>query len=486
MRPDETRNVNVPETTMADQFDVIVIGAGPGGYVAAIRAAQLGMSVAIIDKRNALGGTCLNVGCIPSKAMLDSSELFVNTRSHLSQHGIKVADLQLDLAAMLARKDGVVKTLTKGIAGLMRKHRIKVVTGTARLTGKRESEGHEVAIKSDGTETTLLGRNIILATGSEPMQIPSMPFDGVRIVTSTEALAFDAVPKHLIVVGAGYIGLELGSVWNRLGAKVSVVEALPRIVPFADVEMGTLLRKSLEKQGLSIQLDTRVAEAKVKGDMVAVRASQNGNETTIEGDRVLVAVGRRPYTSGLGLKEAGVALDEKSSRVKVSDGWATNVPGIHAIGDLIEGPMLAHKAEDEGIAVAERLVGQKTTVRHDTIPSVIYTWPELASVGQTEEQLREKGIEYKVGKFPFQANGRARCMDETEGLVKVLADTNTDRVLGVHLFGPRVSELVAECVAVMEFSGSAEDIARITHAHPTLTEAVREAALAVAGRAIHI
>ncbi len=471
---------------MADEFDAIVIGAGPGGYVAAIRAAQLGMTVAIVEKRATLGGTCLNVGCIPSKALLDSSELFVHTRSQLAHHGINVAGVQLDLAALLARKDGVVKTLTKGVAGLMRKHRIRVVTGAARLTGKRAGERHEVVVSGEGTETALLGRSVILATGSEPVRIPSLPFDGVHIVTSTEALTFERVPDHLIVVGAGYIGLELGSVWNRLGAKVSVVEALPRIIPFADTELATLLKRSLEKQGLTIQLDTRVVEAKVADGKVTVRATQNDKEIVMEGDRVLVAVGRRPYTANLGLKEAGVALDEKSGRVVVKDGWATSVPGIYAIGDLIEGPMLAHKAEDEGSAVAERLAGQKTTLRHDTIPSVIYTWPELASVGQTEEQLRESGREFRVGKFPFQANARARCMDETEGLVKVLADAKTDRVLGVHLFGPRVSELLAECVAVMEFSGSAEDIARICHGHPTLSEAVREAALAVAGRALHI
>jgi dihydrolipoamide dehydrogenase len=467
---------------MADQFDVVVIGAGPGGYVAAIRAAQLGMTVALVEKRATLGGTCLNIGCIPSKALLDSSELFAQARSGLGKHGVKVDDVQLDLRAMLARKDEVVKGLTSGIAGLMRKHKIRVVTGMARLTGRREGELHEIRF----ADNPLLGRNVILATGSEPITIPALPFDGRHIVSSTEALAFDAVPAHLIVVGGGYIGLELGSVWSRLSAKVTVVEMLPRIVPFADAEMGTLLHKSLVKQGLVFQMESRVNSASVQGGQVKVSATCKGKDLEMEGDRVLVAVGRRPYTAELGLKEAGVNVDARSGRVIVSDGWQTSVPGILAIGDLVEGPMLAHKAEDEGIAVAERLAGHKTQVRHDTIPSVIYTWPELASVGQTEEQLKESGREYRVGRFPFLANGRARCMGETEGQVKVLADARTDRVLGVHLFGPRASELVAECVSVMEFSGSAEDIARTCHAHPTLSEAVREAALAVTGRALHI
>jgi dihydrolipoamide dehydrogenase len=450
--------------------------------VAAIRAAQLGLKVTLVEKRATLGGTCLNIGCIPSKALRDSSELFAQARSGLGKHGVKVGDVQLDLRAMLARKDEVVKGLTSGIAGLMRKHKIRVDTGTARLTGRREGELHEVRI----ADTPLLDRNIILATGSEPITIPALPFDGRYIVSSTEALAFDAVPAHLIVVGGGYIGLELGSVWSRLGAKVTVVEMLPRIVPFSDAEMGTLLQKSLLKQGLVFQMETRVNSATVQGGQVKVSANCKGKDLELEGDRVLVAVGRRPYTTELGLTEAGVNLDVKSGRVVVSDGWQTSVPGILAIGDLVEGPMLAHKAEDEGIAVAERLAGHKTHVRHDTIPSVIYTWPELASVGQTEEQLKESGREYRVGRFPFLANGRARCMGETEGQVKVLADARTDRVLGVHLIGPRASELVAECVSVMEFSGSAEDIARTCHAHPTLSEAVREAALAVARRALHI
>ncbi len=468
---------------MAEQLDVIIIGAGPGGYVAAIRAAQLGMKVACVDRRASLGGTCLNVGCIPSKALLDSSELYVQARSQLGAHGIKVGDVQLDLAALMARKDGVVKGLTDGIAFLFRKNKIAFVQGTARLA--RRTEGtHEVAVKGDGgrDEKVLRAGTVILATGSEPVRLAALPFDGTTIVSSTEALAFDKVPAHLIVVGGGYIGLELGSVWGRLGAKVTVVEALPRIVPFADAEIAGLLQKSLAKQGIAFHLDTRVESASAQGGQVIVNATAKGQDVLLQGDKVLVSVGRRPHTTGLGLSEAGVRLDERSGRVVVDDKWESSVPGIYAIGDLVEGPMLAHKAEDEGVAVAERLTGMKTHVNYDTVPSVIYTWPEVASVGKTEEQVKEGGAEYRVGRFPFQANGRARCLGESEGLVKLIAGAHTDRLLGAHIFGPRASELIAECVAVMEYAGSAEDIARICHGHPTLSEAVREAALNVARR----
>ncbi|HKB39749.1 MAG TPA: dihydrolipoyl dehydrogenase [Gemmataceae bacterium] len=474
---------------MAEQFDVVVIGAGPGGYVAAIRAAQLGMKVACVDRRAALGGTCLNVGCIPSKALLDSSELFVQTKSHLGQHGIKVGGVQLDLPALMSRKENVVKGLTSGIAGLFRKHKITFVHGAARLTGKK-GEGHEVLVKGgeSGKETTtnLHAKSIILATGSEPIRLSALPFDGSSIVSSTEALAFDKVPAHLIVVGGGYIGLELGSVWNRLGAKVTVVEALPRIVPHADAEIAELLQKSLAKQGFAFHVETRVQSASTQGGQVIVNASCKGHDVLLQGDKVLVSVGRRPHTTGLGLQDAGVQLDEKSGRIIIGEGWETSVSGIYAIGDVVEGPMLAHKAQDEGVALAERLAGRKTHVNYDTVPSVIYTWPEVASVGRTEEQVKESGNEYRVGRFPFLANGRARCLGETEGQVKMIADARTDRVLGVHIFGPRASELIAGCVAGMEYAGSAEGIARICHAHPTLSEAVREAALAVDRRALHI
>ena len=467
---------------MSERFDVVVIGAGPGGYVAAIRAAQLGMKVACVEKMPSLGGTCLNIGCIPSKALLDSSELYHLAQTRFAKHGIKVGDLALDLPAMLARKDEVVKGLTGGVRGLFKKNKIQSFQGRGRLA----SPTSVVVRGDDGTETTLEAGHILLATGSEPIVLPFLPYNGKTIVGSTEALAFDRVPEHLMVVGGGYIGLELGSVWNRLGAKVSVIEFLPRIVPIADHEIGALLHKSLVKQGLEFHLETKVTGAKVEGDRVTLSAeAKDGTSRAFEGDRVLVAVGRRPYTEGLGLAESGVQFDPKSGKVPVDAHFRTNIPTVSAIGDLIAGPMLAHKAEDEGVAFAEILAGKPGHVDYDTIPSVIYTWPEVASVGLTEEQVKERGVEYRVGKFPFLANGRAKAMDETEGLVKIIADATTDRVLGVHIIGPRASDMIAEAVTTMEFSGSAEDIARISHAHPTLSEAVREAALAVDRRAIH-
>jgi dihydrolipoamide dehydrogenase len=467
---------------MAERYDVIVIGAGPGGYVAAIRAAQLGMRVACIDKRAALGGTCLNIGCIPSKALLDSSELYAQARTHFSHHGIKVGDLGLDLAALMARKDRVVKGLTDGVAFLFKKNKITPYNGVARLAGP---EKVQVKLAGGQKEEVLEARAVLLASGSEPAALPSLPFDGSAIVSSTEALSFDRVPQHLVVVGGGYIGLELGSVWSRLGAKVTVVEFLPRLLPFADAEVAEHLHRSLVKQGLTFHLDTRVTGASTQGGQVIVNATSKGSEVLFKGDKVLVAVGRRPYTTGLGLKEAGVQVEERSGRLPVDENFQTNVPGVYAIGDLIDGPMLAHKAEEDGVAFAERLAGMKTHVNYDTVPSVVYTWPEVASVGPTEEQIKASGREYRVGRFPFSANGRARCMDETEGFVKMIADARSDRLLAVHIFGPRASELIAECVTVMEFSGSSEDIARICHAHPTLSEAVREAALAVDRRTLN-
>ncbi|SRR5579883_1914430 len=464
------------------QFDLVVIGAGPGGYVAAIRAAQLGMKVACVEKSRTLGGTCLNVGCIPSKAMLDSSELFHLAKERFKKHGIQFEALKLDLPALLARKDEVVKGLTDGVRYLFRKNKIEPVFGTARVSSPQSVH---VELNEGGSADLQTG-HILLATGSEPAGLPFLPFDGRTVVDSTGALSFDRVPDHLIVVGAGYIGLELGSVWRRLGARVTVLEFLPRIVPAADQELGELLKRSLTKQGLEIHLETRVTGASVAGDRVTVSAQKkDGSNTEFACSRVLVAVGRRPFTTGLGLSEVGVAVDPQTGRVPVDPHFRTNLPTISAIGDLIEGPMLAHKAEDEGIACVEILAGKAGHVNYETIPSVIYTWPELASVGLTEEQLKQRGVSYRAGKFPFLANGRAKAMDETEGLVKILADAATDRVLGVHILGPRASELIAEAVAVMEFAGSAEDIARTCHAHPTLSEATREAALAVEGRAIH-
>jgi dihydrolipoamide dehydrogenase len=467
---------------MATQFDLIVIGAGPGGYVAAIRAAQLGMKVACVEKNRALGGTCLNVGCIPSKAMLDSSELFHLAKERFGKHGIKFDGIKLDLPAMLTRKNDVVKGLTDGVRFLFRKNKVEPIFGTARVSSPNTVK---VAL-NEGGSVDLQARHILLATGSEPVALPFLPFNGRTVVDSTGALAFEQVPDHLVVVGAGYIGLELGSVWKRLGSKVTVIEFLPRIVPTADQEMSELLKKSLAKQGLEFHLDTKVTGAAIDGDRVTVHAEKgDGKRLNFECAKVLVAVGRRPFTHGLGLAEVGVTVDPKTDKIPVDNYFRTNVDTILAIGDLIDGPMLAHKAEDEGIACAELLAGKPGHVDYATIPGVIYTWPELASVGLNEHDAKQQGLNYKLGKFPFIANGRAKAMGETEGLVKILADAATDRVLGVHILGPRASEMIAEAVMVMEFGGSAEDIARTCHAHPTLTEATREAALAVDGRAIH-
>jgi dihydrolipoamide dehydrogenase len=467
---------------MSDRFDLAVIGAGPGGYVAAIRAGQLGMKVVCIDKRPALGGTCLNIGCIPSKALLDSTELYAVVKSRLAQHGIQVGDVTLDLKTMMARKDRVVKGLTDGVAFLFKKYHVQFMQGTARLAGSGK-----MAVKStQGAGEILEAKSIILASGSEPAALPALPLDGTAIVSSTEALTLEKVPAHLIVVGGGYIGLELGSVWSRLGAKVTVVEFLPRILSQSDGEVATQLHKALTKQGLKFHVDTKVTSASIQGGQVIVNAQAKGENVLFQGDKVLVAVGRRPLTAGLGLEEARVAVDEPSGRIVVNDRFETSLPGVYAIGDLIAGPMLAHKAQEEGVALVEQLAGKKTHVNYAAIPSVVYTWPEVASVGLTEEQVRDKGGDYRAGKFTFANNARARCMDETEGLVKILADARTDRVLGVHILGPRASDLIAEAVTVMEFAGSSEDIARICHAHPTLSEAVREAALAVEKRAIHM
>jgi dihydrolipoamide dehydrogenase len=467
---------------VADRYDLVVIGAGPGGYVAAIRAAQLGLKVACVEKRPTLGGTCLNVGCIPSKALLDSSEYYHLAKARFAKHGIRVDKVEIDVPAMLARKDEVVKGLTSGVAGLFKKNKIDSIYGAAAITSPTS-----VAVKkNDGGEVVLETKHILLATGSVPVALPFLPFDGKTVVGSTEALCFESVPKHLVVVGGGYIGLELGSVWNRLGAKVTVIEFLPRITPTADVEIGAALFKSLQKQGLEFFLETKVTGAKVSGGKAVVTAvAKDGKELKFEADRVLVSVGRKAYVEGLGLEKLGVVFDPKTNKVAVDGHFRTNVPTISAIGDLIDGPMLAHKAEEEGTAVAELLAGKPGHVNYDAIPSVIYTWPEMASVGLTEEQVKERGIEYRVGKFPFLANGRAKAMDETEGMVKIIADAKTDRLLGVHILGPRASDMIAEAVTAIEFGGSSEDLARICHAHPTLSEAVKEAALAVDRRAIH-
>ncbi len=462
----------------ANTFDLIVIGAGPGGYIAAIRAAQLGMRVACVDKDESLGGTCLNIGCIPSKALLDSSEHYAQAKNGLRAHGVNVTGVELDLGAMMKRKDAVVRGLTRGVASLFRKHKIEWIRGAGRLTSPS-------TVDVEGTERrTISAGRVLIATGSAPIALPELPFDGTRIITSTEALALAAVPRQLLVVGGGAIGLELGSVWRRLGAEVLVVELLDRIVPGMDSEMVKALQKYLEKQGMKFRLKTRVKRAETNTSGVRAILDSNGQESEVTSDVVLVAVGRRPYLDGLGLAAIGVALNERG-RVIVDELYATSVPGVFAIGDVLPGPMLAHKAEEEGIAAVELMAGLPGHVNYDAIPNVVYTWPELASVGISEDDARANGRAVRVGTFPFQANGRARCMNETEGSVKVVADATSDQVLGVHVLGPHASEVIAEAALSMEFFASAEDIARSVHAHPTLAEAVKEAALAVAGRTLN-
>jgi dihydrolipoamide dehydrogenase len=472
---------------MADQvYDVVVIGAGPGGYVAALRGAQLGLKVACVEKDKTLGGTCLNVGCIPSKALLDSSEHYAHVTKKLSRHGINVKDVSIDLPTMLKRKDQVVAGLTSGVAGLFKKNKVEHVIGTGKLLAP-VSGSHQVEVKAaDGTTRKLATKNVVLAMGSEATPLPTAPFDGKRIVSSTEALCFPEVPKRLLVVGGGAIGLELGSVWSRLGAEVTIVEFQDRIVPLADKQMGVELLKILNRQGLKFMLSTKVTEATVSGSNVLVEVEdKEGMKQKLDADYVLVAIGRRPYSAGAGLKDAGIPQD-KAGRVEINDRFETVVKGVYAIGDLVRGAMLAHKAEDEGIAVMEIIAGQHGHVNYEAIPSVVYTWPELATVGLNEEECKANGIAYKAGTFPFIANGRAKAMDEIEGMVKIIADAKTDRVLGVHIVGPRASDMIAEAVLVMEFGGSAEDIARSTHAHPTLAEVMKEAALAVDKRQLHL
>lgn len=463
---------------MPESFDLIVIGAGPGGYVCAIRAAQLGMKVACVEKRATLGGTCLNVGCIPSKALLQSSENFEETAHGFAAHGIMVEGVKLDLARMQARKGEVVSANVKGVEFLFRKNKVTWLKGAARIVapGKVEVAGE-----------TYEAKTIVIATGSDSAPLRGVEVDEQRIVTSTGALELPEVPKHLVVIGGGVIGLELGSVWRRLGAEVTVIEFLDRLVPGMDGEIAKQLERILGKQGMQFRLKSKVTGATKGKDGVtlSVEPAAGGAAEEIKADVVLLAIGRRPYTEGLGLAEAGVALDERG-RVKTDAHFATNIPGIYAIGDVIAGPMLAHKAEDEGVAVAEILAGQAGHVNYAAIPGVVYTWPEVAAVGATEEELKQAGIAYKAGKFPFSANGRARAIGDVDGFVKILADAKTDRVLGAHMIGPDVGTLIAEISLAIEFGASSEDVARTCHAHPTLNEAVKEAALAVEGRAIHI
>jgi dihydrolipoamide dehydrogenase len=463
---------------MDQNFDVIVIGSGPGGYVCAIRAAQLGLKTACVEKRETLGGTCLNIGCIPSKALLQSSENFHEIAHSAKDHGIDVGEIRLDLARMQARKGEVVTANTKGVEFLFRKNKVTWIKGAAKFNS---------ATEIDVAGTTYTAKNFVIATGSDSVPLKGVEVDEKRIVTSTGALELDAVPKRLVVIGAGVIGLELGSVWHRLGAEVTVIEFLDRVTPGLDLEVSNQFQKILQKQGFVFKLGHKVTAAKVgeAGVTLTVEPAKGGAAETLEADIVLVAIGRYPYTAGLGLDAAGVETDERG-RVKTDGHYATNIPHIYAIGDVIAGPMLAHKAEDEGVAIAERLAGQAGHVNYDAIPSVVYTWPEVAAVGKSEEELKNAGIAYNVGKFPFTANGRARAIGNTDGFVKILADKSTDRLLGAHIIGPDAGTLIAELATAIEFGASAEDVARICHAHPTLSEAVKEAALAVEGRALHI
>ncbi|MDB5256709.1 MAG: dihydrolipoamide dehydrogenase [Chitinophagaceae bacterium] len=464
-------------------YDVVIIGSGPGGYVAAIRCAQVGLKTAIVEKYSSLGGTCLNVGCIPSKALLDSSEHYHNAAHTFKTHGIELKDLKVDLGQMIKRKGDVVKQTVDGINFLMKKNKIDVYTGMGSFVNKNKIK----VTAADGKTQEIETKNVIIATGSKPISIPPVPIDKKRIITSTEALNLTEVPKHLIVIGGGVIGLELGSVYSRLGAKVTVVEFLDTLIPAMDRGLGRELQKVLSKQGFEFLFKHKVVGAETKGKEVTVKAENaEGQVVEIKGDYVLVAIGRKAYTEGLNLEAVGVKVDERG-RVDVNDHLETSVPGIYAIGDVVKGAMLAHKAEEEGTFVAERLVGQKPHVNYNLIPGVVYTWPEVAAVGYTEEQLKEAGRAYKVGSFPFKASGRARASMDLDGFVKVLADKTTDEILGVHMIGPRAADMIAEAVVAMEFRASAEDVSRMSHAHPTFTESMREACLAATdNRPIHM
>lgn len=462
------------------KFDLIVVGGGPGGYVAAIRASQLGLKTAVVEKRAALGGTCLNVGCIPSKALLASSEYYHFAAENFAKHGIIAEGLSVDLGIMMARKERVVSTLTKGLDFLFKKNKIARIAGFGTLVDEKTVE-----VSGDGgKKMSYFADHIILATGSVPVELPFLPFDGERVLSSDHAIALPKVPESLIVIGAGAIGLELGSVWNRLGAKVTVLEFLPRIAAGLDEEVGLTLQKSLQKQGLEFHLETKVLSAQTDANGVTLTAEKGGETLSFSAESVLVSVGRKPSVEGLGLEAAGVKLTEKG-RVQVDERGRTSISSVYAIGDVVGGAMLAHKAEEEGVAVAERIAGKEGHVNYGTIPAIVYTSPEAAAVGETEEQLKEKGVEYRVGKFTFYANGRAMANDAQEGFVKILADAKTDRILGVHILSTAASELIAEAVVVMEFGGSAEDLARTVHGHPTMSEVMKEAALSVAGRPIH-
>ncbi len=465
------------------QYDVVVIGSGPGGYVCAIRASQLGLRVACVEKDNTLGGTCLNVGCIPSKALLSVSEKYEHAAHEFAGLGIDVGTPKIDLKKMMAHKDKVVAANTNGIAFLFKKNKVDHLIGTGAITAANTVE----ITAKDGKKQTVTAKNIVIATGSESTPLNGVAVDEKQIVTSTGALTLGKVPATLAVIGGGVIGLEMGTVWHRLGAKVTVIEFMDRILPGSDLEISKEMKKILTKQGMEFKLSTKVTGAQTAKDKVTLtlEAAAGGSAEKLEVETVLLSIGRRPFTQGLGLEKAGVKVDNRG-RVEIDDHFQTNIQGIYAIGDVVRGAMLAHKAEDEGVVCAEIIAGQSGHINYDAIPSVVYTFPEVATIGKTEEQLKEAGVEYKVGKFPFMANGRARAMNATDGFVKILADAKTDRVLGCHIIGAEGGTLIAELALAMEFGASAEDIARTCHAHPTLNEVVKEAALAVDGRAIHI
>jgi len=464
---------------MTEKFDVTVIGGGPGGYVCAIRLSQLGLKTACVESRSTLGGTCLNIGCIPSKSLLNLSENFHKAKN-FKKIGIETGEIKLNLSKMMENKDKAVTTLTKGIEFLFKKNKISYFNGIGSFKSP-----NEISIAKDGKETTIMTGKTIISTGSEPVSIPGIDFDEEKILSSTGALSISSLPKKMIVVGGGYIGLEMGSVWSRLGTEVQVIEFLEHITPGMDKEISNEFMKILKKQGIKFQLNTKVEKITKKNNGVIIEISnKNGDKNKLEVDVVLISIGRKPFTNNLNLKNIGVELDKKG-RVKVNKNFETNIKNVYAIGDVIEGPMLAHKAEEEGIAVAELIAGQSGHVNYDVIPGVVYTSPEVASVGKTEEQLKEKGILYKIGKFPFAANSRAKAINDSEGFVKILADSVTDKVLGVHIIGPHAGEMITEMSVAMEFGASSEDIARTCHAHPTFSEAIKEAALSVDKRQIH-
>jgi dihydrolipoamide dehydrogenase len=458
---------------MSDLYDLVVIGGGPGGYTAAVRAAQLGLKTVCVERRPRLGGVCLNVGCIPSKALLDSSEYFYLAKTQFAGHGIQTGEVAMDIGRMMARKDQVVKDLTDNVRKLLEAHRVEIIHGTAKLADKGRVE-----VAGD-LARTLEARHILLATGSEPASVPGIAFDGQRIVSSTEALQFDSVPQRLGVIGGGYIGIELGSVWLRLGTKVTVIEMLPDIVSTLDGQVSRRLLRVLKKQGFDFRLESRVTGAQSDGEEVKVEIETAGKTETLEFDRLMVCVGRRPLTAGLGLEAAGIETDPMTGCIRVDAALATSVPHIYAIGDIVPGPMLAHKASAEGIAAAQIIAGKFGEVNYDAIPSIVYTAPEVASVGLTEEQVKERGIPYVTGAYPFTGNGRAKCYGDTEGLVKLIGHKKTDRLLGAHIIGPRAAEMIAEAVLAVEFGASLEDLAATVHGHPTFAEALMEAAMSV-------